>query len=181
MIQMPLEQIRKEDIESLVTAKVSERRTLEYKQQLRGGSSKDKREFLYDVSSLANAQGGDLVYGIEDERDATGKATGLPATANGVALTNASTEIARLENLIRDGIDPRIQGIRWQTVEGFPAGPVIVIRVPKSLVAPHMVIFGGMARFYSRNSTGKYPMDVREIRSAFVESTTIGERVRVQR
>jgi len=41
-----------------------------------------------------------------------------------------------------------------------------------------MVIFGGMARFYSRNSTGKYPMDYSEIRSAFVESTDIGERLR---
>jgi predicted HTH transcriptional regulator len=176
MIQKPLEQISKEDIESLVSAKVSERRTLDYKQQLPGGSSEDKREFLYDVSSLANALGGDLVFGIEDERDAGGKATGLPSAANGVPCSNVSDEIARLENLTRDGIEPRIQAIQCKIVEGFPSGPVIVMRVPKSLLGPHMVVFGGMARFYSRNSTGKYPMDIGEIRSAFVESTAVGER-----
>lgn len=175
MIQRALEQIKKEDIESLVNAKVSEKRTLDYKQHWPDNSSDSKREFLYDVSSFANALGGDLVFGIEDERDAEGKAMGLPASACGVAVSNASSEIARFENLIRDGIAPRIQGVDWQVVEGFRVGPVIVMRVPKSLFVPHMVVFGGMARFYGRNSTGKYPMEIGEIRSAFVESTAIGE------
>lgn len=181
MIQKALEQIKKEDIESLVNAKVSEKRTLDYKQHWPDNSSEGRREFLYDASSFANALGGDLVFGIEDERDAEGKATGLPASACGVAISNVSTEIARCENLIKDGISPRIQGIGWQVVEGFHVGPVIVMRVPKSLFLPHMVIFGGMARFYGRNSTGKYPMDIGEIRSAFVESTAIGERLKAFR
>ncbi len=178
MIQRPVEQISKEDIESLISAKVGEKRTLDYKQQLPGGSDSEKREFLYDVSSFANALGGDLIFGITDERDADGKPTGLPASANGVAVSNLSNEIVRLENLIRDGVERRIQGIQWKTVDGFSAGPVLVMRIPKSLLAPHMVVFGGMARFYSRNSTGKYPMDLEEIRSAFVESATVGEKLR---
>ena len=181
MIQRALAQIAKEDIESLVNAKVSEKRTLDYKQHWPDNSSEGKREFLYDVSSFANALGGDLVFGIEDERDADGKATGLPASACGVAVSNVSSEIARFENLIRDGIAPRIQGIGWQVVEGFRVGPVIVMRVPRSLFVPHMVVFGGMARFYGRNSTGKYPMEIGEIRSAFVESTAIGERLQAFR
>ena len=181
MIQRALEQITKEDIESLVNAKVSEKRTLDYKQHWPDNSSEGKREFLYDVSSFANALGGDLVFGIEDERDADGKATGLPASACGVAISNVSSEIARCENLIRDGISPRVQGIGWKVVEGFHVGPVIVMRVPKSLFGPHMVVFGGMARFYARNSTGKYPMEIGEIRSAFVESTAIGERLQAFR
>lgn len=134
MIQRALEQIPKEDIESLVNAKVSEKRTLDYKQHWLDNSSESKREFLYDVSSFANALGGDLVFGIEDERDAAGKATGLPASACGVAISNASSEIAQCENLIRDGISPRIQGIGWKVVKGFQVGSVIVMRVPKSLL-----------------------------------------------
>ena len=76
----PVPQIAKEDIESLVNAKVGEKRTLDYKQHWPDNSSEGKREFLYDVSSFANALGGDLVFGIEDEREAGGKATGLPAS-----------------------------------------------------------------------------------------------------
>jgi hypothetical protein len=181
LIQTPIDHITKQDIESLVSAKVSERRTLDYKLKLHDGDSEGKREFLYDVSSFANAAGGDMVFGIGDERDANGKSTGLPALAEGLSAPNVSEAIARLESLARDGIAPRVQGTQWQVVEGFPRGPVIIMRIPKSLNGPHMVVYGGMARFYSRNTTGKYPMDVAEIRSAFTESTAIGERLRTLR
>jgi hypothetical protein len=181
MIQKAIEQINKQDIESLVNAKVSESRALDYKQQLPENDADSKREFLYDVSSFANASGGDLVFGVADERDASGKSTGLPASAEGLNLPNISEAIARLENLIRDGITPRIQTVQWQPAQGFPVGPVLVMRIPKSLIGPHMVIYGGMARFYSRNSTGKYPMDYREIKAAFGESADIGDRLRAFR
>ena len=178
MIQKPISSISKEDIESLINAKLGEKRTLDYKQELPDNSSEGKREFLYDVSSFANSAGGDLIFGVSDERDANGKATGLPASAEGLNLPNASDAISRLENLVRDGIIPRLRGIEWQIVIGFAAGPVLVMRIPKGLIGPHMVVFGGMARFYSRNSTGKYPMDYGEIRASFVESTDISERLR---
>jgi hypothetical protein len=178
MIQKSLQQITKTDLESLVSAKESERRNREYKEKLPGGRDEDKREFLYDVSSLANAAGGDLIFGIADERDADGKPMGRPASADGVQVTNLSEAIGRLDNLVRDGIKPRIPNIEWWPVDGFAKGPVVIMRVTKSLVAPHMVTFSGVSRFYSRNSTGKYPLDVGEIRSAFAASTGIGERLR---
>ncbi len=178
MMEKPIDKITKEDIESLVSAKTSERRTLDYKLQFPGNSDAEKREFLYDVSSFANATGGDLVFGIADERDASGKPTGLPASADGLKTSNASAEILRLYNVVRDGTDPRIPGIQWQTVEGFPNGPVIVMRIPKSWAGPHMVIHSGVSRFYSRNSTGKYPLDVGEIRTAFLAQAHLGERIR---
>jgi len=181
VIQQVLNNIAKDDIESLISAKVSESRTLEYKRQLPEDDTDKKREFLYDVSSFANAAGGDMVFGIADERDGNGKSTGLPASIEGLNIPNVSEVIARLENLVRDGITPRIPGIDWKVVEGFPSGSVLVMRIPKSAIGPHMVVFGGMARFYARNSTGKYPMDIREIRSSFVESTEIGEKLRAFR
>jgi hypothetical protein len=178
MIPKPIDAISKVDIENLLAARVSERRTLDYKQQLPGGRDDDKREFLYDVASFANASGGDLVFGITDARDATGKSTGLPDSADGVQLSNASDVVARLENLVRDGIEPRVQGIQLKQVDGFAKGAVLVMRIPKSLAGPHMVVFGGVSRFYSRNSTGKFPMDIGEIRAAFRDTSSIGERLR---
>jgi hypothetical protein len=53
VISKPIDAISKQDIENLVAARVSERRTLDYKKQLPGGRDDDKREFLYDVASFA--------------------------------------------------------------------------------------------------------------------------------
>jgi hypothetical protein len=40
-----------------------------------------------------------------------------------------------------------------------------------------MVTFKGVTRFYSRNSSGKYPLDIFEIRSAFLASESLPERL----
>ena len=108
MIQLPLNQITKEAIEELVDNKVQEGRTLEYKQELPGNSDGDKKEFLADVSSFANAAGGDILYGVTEERDAEGKPTGYPEVAEGLPVSNIDAERLRLESIIRNGIDPRI-------------------------------------------------------------------------
>jgi hypothetical protein len=71
---------------------------LDYKLQLPSAQSDDKREFLYDVASFANAAGGDIVFGVADERDSSGKATGIPASAEGIKVENLPGEILRLEN-----------------------------------------------------------------------------------
>ena len=167
MIPKEFDAITKADIDALVTNAVTERRTIEYKQQLPDNGDEGKREFLADVSSFANAGGGDIIYGITEQRDAQGKATGIPEKAEGLAIPNAGAEKLRLEEIIRTGIDPRIPGIRIGHYDGFPAGPVFLIRVPKSWVSPHMVTFKNHSRFYTRNSGGKQQLDVREIRTAF--------------
>jgi hypothetical protein len=178
MINKAFDQINKDEIDVLVVNKVKEGRPLEYKEKLPGGTDGDKKEFLADVSSFANAAGGDLLYGVKEERDNAGKTTGIPESVPGLPGINADAEIRRLENMIRDGIKPRIAGARLRTVDGFASGPVLLIRIPKSYAAPHMVTFQDHSRFYSRNSSGKYALDVGEIRAAFALSESVPERVR---
>jgi predicted HTH transcriptional regulator len=178
MIQKQFDQIGREDIESLVANKVKEGRTIEYKESLPGNADKDKKEFLADVSSFANAAGGDLLYGVVAERDAGGKTTGVLESVPGLPGLNADAEILRLDSMLQAGIGPRIAGVRIRTVEGFAGGPVLLLRVPKSYAAPHMVTFQEHSRFYSRNNGGKYPLDVTEIRSAFALSESLPEKVR---
>lgn len=178
MILKPFDNITKDDIDALVADDVREGRTLDYKEKLPGNADKDKKEFLADVSSFANAGGGDMIFGVVEKRDLEGKATGLPQAAPGLAGVNADAEIRRLDNMVRDGIKPRIPGIQIRVVEGFADGPVLVMRTPRSFAAPHMVTFQDHSRFYSRNSGGKYPLDVGEIRTAFAYSETLPERVR---
>ncbi|MET0647808.1 MAG: hypothetical protein ABW208_14425 [Pyrinomonadaceae bacterium] len=54
----------------------------------------------------------------------------------------------------------------------------LVIRIPRSFAKPHMVVFKGSSRFFSRNSAGKYQLDVAELRAAFLISETFAERAR---
>ncbi|MBW4598014.1 MAG: ATP-binding protein [Brasilonema angustatum HA4187-MV1] len=178
MINKQFDLIGKSDIESLISNGVPETRTLEYKEKLSGNSDEDKKEFLADISSFANASGGDIVYGIQEQRSSDNKTTGIPEAANGVGAINSDTEIRRLENMIRDCIAPRIVGLQTKAIDGFADGSVIVIRVPQSWNSPHMVTFKNHSRFYSRNSAGKYPLDVTEIRSAFIVSESLTERIR---
>lgn len=176
MIGKEFDAIGKEDIEALVKNAVCERRDLEYKQQLPGVSPEDTREFLADVSSFANAGGGDLIYGVRDKRDANGQPTGIPEAADGLVGINADQEERGLLSKLRDGIDPRIPGVRIKHLDGFP-GTVIVLRVTKSWASPHVVKFRNSSRFYSRTSAGKHQLDVREIRAAFTASESLAEKM----
>jgi hypothetical protein len=159
--------INQPDIQGLVDNAVSEARTLDYKEKLPGNTDGAKKEFLSDVASFANASGGYIFFGLEEKRDADGQPTGEPDRVVPLANLNVDKEMLRLEQLIRDGISPRIQGVQIRDIPGFQHGHVLAIHIPQSWSAPHMVIYKSPSRFYSRNSRGKYPLDISEIRTAF--------------
>jgi hypothetical protein len=170
MIPKEFDTITKADIEALVANAVAEGRTIEYKRQLPGGTDDEKKEFLADVSSFANAGGGDIIFGVIEKRDGDNKPTNLPEKAEGLAGINAGAEIIRLDAIIQSGMEPRIPGCRIRSIDGFASGSVLVIRIPKSWTSPHMVTFKNLSRFFSRTSAGKNQLDVGEIRSAFTAS-----------
>ena len=176
MIPKPLGSITKEDIDALVLNAVSESRTLDYKESLPGNSDGEKYEFLADVSSFANSSGGDILYGVREKRD-QGKPTGIPESVVGLSGVTPDVAIQRLDSIIRDGIAPRITNVRIIPIHGFTQGPVLLIRIPKSWLSPHMII-KRESRFYSRNNAGKYPLDVAEIRSAFTLSESLPDKIR---
>ena len=173
IIRKNIEKITEQDLQILIDNSVLERKTLEYKQSLPSNSDADKKEFLADVSSFANANGGDLIYGIIEDRN-----TGMPKALEGVAIENIDQEISRLENMIRDGIEPRIAGIIPRSITLSNSRTVLIVRIPKSWMSPHRVIFKGHDKFYSRSTNGKYPLDVAELRVAFNLSETITERIK---
>src|SRR5687768_13300420 len=109
MLPKPIEAITAGDLEGLVSARESEGRNLEFKQELPGGKDDDVREFLNDISSFANAYGFDVIYGIRDEDSKAVELLGVPsAGAEGVQL--------RLENILRDCLDSRIAGVKFHWV-----------------------------------------------------------------
>jgi hypothetical protein len=152
------------DIEALAANAVPEGRTLEYKAELPGPKDDDKREFLYDVTSLANTDGGDLIFGV----DAKG---GIATAVPGAPLVDTlDATLLRLESLLTSCVEPRLVGARPRTFE-LPTGGVVVLwRIPASFAAPHRAGIGSTRRFYHRNSRGKAEMDVHELRAAFTAS-----------
>jgi hypothetical protein len=176
MLPINLDDIGPTHIQAFIDSEVAENIVLEYKEQLPGKEGDQKREFLYDVAAFANAAGGDLVYGIVDRTGADSQSTGVADRIAGIKITNEQSEVTRLSNLIRDGIAPRLVGVRMRTVSTVE-GDVLVIRIPRSWNKPHMVTINGVNKFYIRTATGKAPMSVDEIRRAFSEQGELRETI----
>lgn len=178
MINKRLDEIEKSDIDALIANSVRENRQLDYKETTPGASDDEKREFLSDVCSFANAAGGFILYGVREQRDDNNQATGIPGAPLGLSGVNIDAEALRLQNILRDGVDPRIPTVQFRAIEGFSEGPVLALRIARSWASPHVVTFKNLSRFYSRNSNGKFQMDSREIRAAFALSESVPERIR---
>jgi Schlafen, AlbA_2 len=174
LMSVPIDSITEDHLRSLIENQVIELRVIEYKQELPGKRPEDKREFLADVCSFANTAGGDLVYGMTENG-------GMPQDLPGFETSNIDDEINGLENSIRDGIGPRIWGVRSLPLRLRSGAHALVLRVPRSFSRPHVVTFRGHWRFYARSSAGKYPMDVDEVRRAFVLSESVADRIRAFR
>lgn len=180
MIQKRFEDIGRSDIESLVETKVPESRMLEFKSTLPPMDRPNKLEFLADVSSFANASGGDLIYGMEAERNEEGQKTGAASGIVPMSRETSDELQLKLENLIRSSITPRLR-VHIKAIKGWPDDEesyVLVIRVDQSIAAPHMVRLDKSSRFYSRTSAGKYLLDVQELRTAFLASESQADRIK---
>jgi hypothetical protein len=173
MIQKPLDTITEEDLLALISNGVSEGRTIEYKRDLPGNSDGDKKEFLADVSSFANTSGGDLVFGMDE-------AQGLPTQVTGFQSANLDLEMRRLESILASGLDPRIR-YAARVIPCKAGLRALIIRAERSWTGPHRVVFKSHDKFYGRNSAGKYPLDINELRAAFTLSSTVTERIRAFR
>jgi hypothetical protein len=166
-----LNEIDENDLRDLVTNHISEGRTIEYKKILPSMGYEQKKEFLADVSSFANAIGGDLIFGIIERN-------GIAHDIIGIEVINEDAEILRIENIIQSNIEPRISGVSIKAILLANSKVVIILRIRKSLSSPHVVKIEKHWRFYSRNSKGKYPLDVQEVKSAFLFSETTGDKIR---
>ncbi|MFZ5817456.1 MAG: helix-turn-helix domain-containing protein [Bacillota bacterium] len=175
MLRKPLDKIVEADLQQLVTDRVQEGKQLEYKEALPGQSYEDKKEFLADSSALANSAGGLLIYGVSEHRE-NGRTTGLPSEIVGVSA-NIDEVVRRLENLLRDAIEPRIQGVRFHHVTLASGNYVLILQVPRSWSGPHVVDLQGHWRFYARNASGKYQMDLDEVRRAMTFADAVSQHV----
>ena len=157
----------------LLDAGQIETKVLELKLALPAMNREGRIEFLADTSSLVNTTGGELIFGISQNKE-TGRIEAIP----GISVENIDQEIQRLENMLRDGLKPRILSKEIFPIPWEDDKLVILIRLPKSMIGPHRVTFDGHDKFYGRNANGKYPLDVDELRIAFNHSQNVADKIR---
>jgi hypothetical protein len=76
-------------------------------------------------------------------------------------------------------MEPRIYGTQIKTVKLSNSSKcALVIWIPRSFNPPHMVIIDGHRKFYGRNSSGKYPLSVYDLRIIFGLADEITKRAR---
>jgi hypothetical protein len=172
---LPVSEINPTVLESLKDESVIEDKWLDYKEDFPHKKDKDiKRDFLADVVAMANTEGGDILVGVKEQRDAENRPTGIPEEIVGVQIDNWDAVRREWDQSIADSIEPRLQGVQ---IEPFYIGAnraVILFRVPASLQAPHMIT--SRPCFYTRGPGRSDPMDIDTIRYAFLKSASLRER-----
>ena len=169
MLPVGIENVDLAALQPLVDNGVAEGKTIEYKRELPGPRDRDKVWFPEAVSAFANTAGGDLLLGVEEKQ-------GVPVALPGVQIDNVDAEKLRLEQILQNGLQPRLPRVDIRPVEVAAGRFVLLVRVPRSWVGPHRVEKN--SRFYGRTSAGRYPLDVGELRTAFTMSESIPGRVR---
>ena len=128
------------------------------------------KDLLADVSAFANASGGTILYGIEEDQ-------GEPIACPGIGSLDAHKTIERLSNIIGNSLDPPFRGFNLEVIEAEDGKRVLVLQISQSPSAPHM-LNKGSPKFYSRGVAGNVPMGSEEIRAAFLAAEGLAEKVR---
>lgn len=170
MLLYPLEQLDEPKLLQICGDLTPEGPTLEFKRELPVREFDAKAEFLKDVAALANAEGGDLVYGIEEKAAAAFRI--FP-----ISVPSIDGEMRRLGQLLDSGIEPRITGVRYQPVP-VTGGHVLVLRVPQSFDGPHRITHNNSGKFVMRTGTHITEMSYDQLRNAFDRTSTLTERVK---
>jgi len=152
ILSKPIKDITHADIESLVASGVPEGDRMEFKRELpaEGTSNQDpwmsdqtrigryaQDKILKEVVSFANAYGGVLVLGIEEDGEAA------PAVAKKIYPIPKCKEAAkRFRDIFRDRVEPKLPVCDIFAVEtGSEETGVVVFRVPgRSRLAPHRIM-----------------------------------------
>lgn len=145
-------------LDSMITSKFEENFSLDYKAAgAIGMADKKKTEITKDVSAMANASGGTIIYGMSEYQDHARRH--LPEKVDPVSRSLFSKEW--LEHVISN-IKPRIELIKIFPVE-IPTNPdhvVYVVEIPKATTAHQASDF----RYYRRYNFESQPMHDDEIR-----------------
>lgn len=147
--------IKKSDLEVLISNKVAEGKEIDYKEIYLMNS--DKKELCKDISAFANNSGGYIIYGMKEIET-------YPTEISSFALEIDKVK-QQINSIVMDGIKPRVQ-LEIKEIEIERDSYCLIIKIHNSYNKPHMVVYNKDNRFYQRNANGTTDMlDVDQIRN----------------
>ncbi len=168
-----LRDIAEADIRLLVNSGLEEHLQLEYKSALYTPNDNGNKESLLDICMFANAGGGILLIGVNEQRDNNGQPTGAPDPNSelGVELPNPEQLLQSYDARVTAGIDERLP-LESYAIPVVNNRHVVAIRVANSTSRPHRVHYQGRVYFPSRRERSRYEMDVREIKEMVMRTAS---------
>ena len=163
-----LDDLTEEDLKGLIANSVRESVNLEFKREMYPRKDPaEKVEMLRDICSMANADGGAFIFGMEE--DGVGQATMLRP------VPEAEAEAKRIIDTCIANVMDRIPGLRTALVGLAAGGEVLVVQIPRSYRRPHMIVVDDSTEFWIRHDRRKASMSIAEVRSAIltVEDATM--------
>jgi hypothetical protein len=153
----------------LVAERTEEDAELEFKETLNLNKDSDKKDFLRQVASFANAAGGLLVFGV---KEIDGKANEIV----GIEVDCADALRQRILSIVAGGTDLPVPGVNVRFIPVNGSAQVVIVGIPRSWISPHMV--KDDRGFWVRHPGGKHYLGTTELRHAFLLSETRTERIR---
>lgn len=154
----------RDDFQKMVDAQIEETLTLEYKASAAlTRDSKNVQELCKDVSAMANSAGGQLIYGIGEDKK-THKPTALD---DGVTDDKISREW--VHQILGSNVHPRMDGLTVQRIPLSTLGFGFVITVTPTQTGPHQA---PDKKYYKRYELEAVAMEDYEIKDIMRRSTT---------
>jgi len=169
-----LRDITEADVRQILESGVEEHKHLDYKAELYAKNDAGQKDFLIDVCSFANAEGGILLLGVPETRDAgSGQPTGAPDLTKfeGIKSTNPDALLLSYDSRIVSGIEERLS-LETHPIKLGNGKYVFAIRIPNSLNKPHCVRRDDRRYFPSRRDWHLYYMDVQEIKELVMRTAS---------
>lgn len=136
----------------------------------------NRREFVRDVVSFYNSEGGCIIYGIDEKRDDKGSATGYPNEFFDNDVENWDKTERQIYDIIRSNTDPPITNLNARLIK-VESKNIIVIGIPRRIGLPAMVTFDNNDNFLKRIQTNKYQVNTMELYQMFIEAFELNKKI----
>ena len=152
------------DFQKMVDAQIEETLTLEYKASAAlTRDSKNVQELCKDVSAMANSAGGQIIYGIGEDKK-THKPTGVDE-----GVTDDKITREWVHQILGSNIHPRMDGLTVQRIPLSAGGFGFVITVLPTQTGPHQA---PDKKYYKRYELEAVAMDDYQIKDIMRRSST---------
>jgi len=153
-------------VKNLIESCEPESVRLDYKEKLNINTESEKKELAKDTSSFANEQGGCLLYGVPQTRDAD-LPRPKPLQECGMELDPGLQE--RIENILMSAIQPPLHALTIKTIDIEDIRPkqLLLVYHPESYWKPHMFESYGEHRYYRRGNFQCIKMTERQVEAAY--------------